>query len=145
MKNILLLSIIVGVFVLAGCIETESGCTSDNDCQDWQTCNLSSKLCQTDPGFCGSDTDCNSTLLECDTNNTHTCVYKSGRCLSDMNCEKWQVCSTSDSRGLCSKRQRAFEIRFISPYVSSSRKTGYYSNADRSRFFRRLSKNSDLY
>ncbi len=95
------------VFVLAGCIgPAQTGCTIDKQCPAWQSCNLSSKTCAVAPGYCVSSNECNTSLMECDTNTTHTCVYKRDRCVTDANCDMWQACASDQycrpAPGYCS-------------------------------------------
>ena len=106
MRAMLILAIFASTLFLPGCIETPPGCTTDAECMAWQRCNLTLKACQSATGYCDFDSECNSELLRCDTNITHTCVFIPGRCNTSLNCEPWQVCSSDNhcqpAPGFCS-------------------------------------------
>lgn len=108
-KTILLILPIILVFILYGCIGGSS-CSDNSQCENWQFCNVSKGICAAKEGYCQSNSGCNDTLLECDTNSTHTCVYKTDKCRSDANCKKWQVCDASNNcqpkPGYCSKHSQ---------------------------------------
>src|SRR5271157_4073985 len=93
--TILLLGSLALFIMLSGCLGGGVSCSGDSQCQQWQYCNQTDKACKTATGYCASDVDCNDTLMQCDLNATHTCVYKEGNCLTDVNCESWQVCTSN--------------------------------------------------
>ena len=99
--RLLLFGFIVLAVLAFGCTGGggSAGCASNGDCQSWQSCNATSKSCETLPGYCDAEADCgaNDTLMTCDLARTHLCIFKEDRCRTNANCDIWQVCDSQQS------------------------------------------------
>ena len=80
MKRIFLIMLVLGSMLVFGCIGGGTACESNEDCADYERCNLETGTCEVAPGYCKSDADCTDELTKCDTK-TRQCVFKEGRCL----------------------------------------------------------------
>ncbi|MBU1218955.1 hypothetical protein KKF34_03640 [Myxococcota bacterium] len=80
------------------CVAAFFGCDDDDDsnnntgctptsCEEWQTCNETSGICELDAGRCEVETDCETGVTTCNLE-THTCDD-----INQCDCEEWQDCN----------------------------------------------------